>query len=144
MAVDSDPKNQELLAENREQLKKIPGPSIYRKKAKGRDSESIYTESDSEIDEDEDVTTISRTLGVLGVQIRNQNAFMTSMRRMIDSKSDSKQQRIKDSIEILNNFYEAALSVKIINTSAARMSSKYNNSHSKFSSTSKFLSFDSF
>ena len=62
------------------------------------DSESFYTESEDDIDQDTDMITISKSINLMGINVRNSHRFMSTIKKKIKEQSPKDQDSIKSSI----------------------------------------------
>lgn len=121
--------NKEIIEYNRKQIQKRAKRSVLRKITMESDSESIYTDSEEEdIEGNEDITVIAHTLGIMGINVRKQRRFMTSIKRTIAARSEEERKMIEENINWLKVFYDAVTHVKTINANLTKMIGKSNTS----------------
>lgn len=114
--------NKEIVEFNKKQLRKKASRSILRKMTIESDSESIYTDSeDEDVDQDEDITVLSRSLGALGINIRKQKRFMTSVKKEIVRSEPQQREKITENINWLKIFYDSVTHVQTINANITKM-----------------------
>lgn len=76
------------MDENVAQLNKNVGRSILRAKDRRQDSESNYSDSEDGIEDNADMTAVSLFMGVMGINIRAQKAYMSTLKHLVKRSGD--------------------------------------------------------
>lgn len=120
------------MEDNIAQLRKNVGRSILRSKNRGLDSESEYSDSEMEIEENPDMKAVSLFMGVMGINIRKDRGFMTSVKGKVRKLEDKDKDQCKKSIDWMKLFYENVTHVETVNATVSKVSAFTENQNSAF------------